>query len=78
MSKKITLLFLILGCTAGFLSKYFEGFLFLFFSAISYILPASLFYFLSRLKNKKEILIDCLITFLLVWLLVWIVIYNFR
>jgi hypothetical protein len=77
MNRKITLLFLILGCVAGFLSKYFEGFLFLLLSAIFYILPASLFYFYSRLKNKK-ILVDCLITFLLVWLLVWIVVYNFK
>jgi hypothetical protein len=74
--KKITLLFIFLACFAGFFSNHFKNFLRFALPTILYIFPILTLSFCLKLKNKKKIFIDSLVTYILVWILVWTLLYN--
>ena len=77
----ITAAYLVLGIAFGIISNYFNKTIGSFILAI--ILPMAVYLFslyplftLVKLKKKKWLVQNSIITFFLVWFVVWIVVYN--
>jgi len=73
--------YLILGAVFGIVSNYFDKVVGSFILAM--ILPVAVYAFslyplftLVKLKKKKWLVQNSIITFFLVWFVVWIVVYN--
>lgn len=78
ISQKITLIFSLLGCLAGILSNYINSLTYsLIISLIIYSIPSFFLFSSIKLRKRKSLISDSIITFILVWFFVWTLLYNF-